>query len=243
MVLSHSSRASRIAASQSIGDWVKGPSAPVSDELRALEAPAEIEEAPAGAARHVLLRQARQRGDEAHDLVERREQRIEVAAGRHQALAHLAHQRAGRGRHVDGEAIAQRAGEPLDGVEHGGEAALVGGDGVKALLEGRTLRRRQRRGRLHQVGLAQQPAEQAQLDRVARAHGALRDPGGGGAQQAGVVVEPLDVAAEPDRDCRRRGSAGRRRRDRRRAGGSAGSTGARRRRRPRPAPRRPSACR
>ena len=116
---------------------------------------------------------------------------------RHQALAHLGHHRTGRRDHVDGEAVAHRAGQALDGVEHGDQAAVVGGDGAKALLEGGILRRRQRRGTVHQVGLAQQAAEQAQLDRIARAHGALGHLGGRGAQQPGIVVQALDVAAEP----------------------------------------------
>ena len=165
MVLSQSSSATHIAASQSIGDWANGPSAPVAHELRTLEPPSEIEEAPAGAARHVLLREARQDGDELHDLVERREQRIEIAARRRQPLAHLGHHRAGRRDHVDREALAHGAGQALDGIEHGHQAAIVGGDRREALLEGGILRRRQGRGLVHQVGLAQQASEQAQFER------------------------------------------------------------------------------
>jgi hypothetical protein len=79
------------------------------------------------------------------------------------------------------------------------EAAIVRGDGSEALLEGGILRRRQGRGLIHQVGLAQQAAQQAQLEGVARAHRAGRHFGRRGAQQAGVAVEALDVAAEPEK--------------------------------------------
>ena len=124
------------------------------DELRTLEPPPEIEETPAGAARHVLLGEPRQDGDELHDLIERREQRIEIAARQPQPLSHLDHHRAGRRDHVDRKALAHRAGQALDGVEHGRQAAIVGGDRGEALLEGGVLRRRQGRGLVHQVGLA-----------------------------------------------------------------------------------------
>ena len=123
-------------------------------ELRPLDPSSEIEETPARAARHVLLGEAGQDGDETHDLVERGQQRIEIAARGAQALAHLGHHRTGRGDHVDREAVAHRAGQALDGVEHDDQPAVVGGDGAQALLEGGILRRRQRRGLVHQVGLA-----------------------------------------------------------------------------------------
>src|SRR5688572_31114989 len=45
--------------------------------------PAEIEEQPAGAACHVLLGEAREGGDEAHDMVERRQQWIEIRSEEH----------------------------------------------------------------------------------------------------------------------------------------------------------------
>ena len=64
-------------------------------------------------------------------------------------------------------------------------------------MEGGIFRRRQRRAPVHEIGLAQQTAEQAELDRIARAHSALCHFGGRGAQQPGVVVQALDVAAQP----------------------------------------------
>ena len=147
------------------------------DVLGALQPAAEIEEAPAGAARHVLLGQPRQDGDEADDLVERRQQRIEVAAGRHQALAHVGHHRAGRRDHVDRE-----AGRAWLWSAAGWRRArwamprLSAATPAEPLLEGGVLGRRQRGRRIHQVGMAQQAAQQAQLDGVARTDRALRDP-------------------------------------------------------------------
>src|ERR1051325_7704319 len=57
--------------------------------------------------------------------------------------ADVCHHRPGCRDHVDREALAHGAGEALDRVEHGDQAAIVGGDGGEAMLEGGVLRRRQ----------------------------------------------------------------------------------------------------
>ena len=119
----------------------------------------------------------------------------------------------------------------------------LGRDRGQALLEGGALRHRQRRRARHQVGSVEQPAEQAELDGVARADHALRHPGRRRCATGAHRCPGARCSGRASRDCRRRGSAARRRRDRRRAGGSGGWPGSARRPRPRPAPRRPSACR
>ena len=92
-----------------------------------------------------------------------------------------------------------RAGQALDGVEHVHRArARPDGDGAQALLEGGILRRRQAPRPVHQAwrGCSRRPSRRSSIG-VARTDRALRHLRGGGAQQAGIVVEPLDVAAEP----------------------------------------------
>ena len=145
--------------------------------------------------------------------------------------------------HVGGEAVAHRAGQALDGVEHRGRPrsseATAPRPCWKAALSGAA----SAAARSIRSAWLEQPAEQAQLDRIARAHRALRHPGRRGAQQPGIVVEALDVAAEPVEIV---GDAALQ------VGAAAldgelveapGRSGPARRPRPRPAPRRPSACR
>src|SRR5471030_2812794 len=107
MVLSHSSSAMRMAASQSIGDWLKWASAEArTNWLRSRRRPRSRNSQPVP--RHVFLGEARQGGDEAHDVVESGEQRIEVAACLEEFVARAVQQRADGSVHVGRETVAQR---------------------------------------------------------------------------------------------------------------------------------------
>jgi hypothetical protein len=67
----------RIPVDRRLLEW---PERRAEHELRPLDAPTEVEEQPAGAAGHILLRQTGQGGDKADDVVEGAKERIEVAA-------------------------------------------------------------------------------------------------------------------------------------------------------------------
>ena len=166
--------------------------------MRPLDAPAEVEEQPAGAARHVLLGKPRQRGAEADDVVDGGEQRVEMAARRHEFLPHLAQERSHGHGHVGGETVAQRTGQALDRVQHRREPTPLRADHRQALLEGSALGHRQRRLAWHQAGTVEQPSELAQFRGVTRPDDALGDAARRGAQQARVVVQALDVASKPE---------------------------------------------
>ena len=112
----------------------------IGHRLGALHPPAQVQEQPAAAAHHVLRGQPGQRRRErqhARHRLERRIQRLAVAAGVDVAerILHLAQAARGDGVHLAGHLVAQQAGHARHLAEQGVDRAPTSGDAQQRLAE------------------------------------------------------------------------------------------------------------